>query len=108
MCFRGGITRDSPVAATPCMVAVAAVPSVEEMHQRAQSEQDEGQCPHEVGAVLGEEEEPGHCEEAKKDPRHRYPTVWLRVAYRVGQRRNLVHDLPLILSWERPRNGMRP
>jgi hypothetical protein len=56
------------VAAGDAVVAVAAMSSVEDMHQRTQREEDEGKRSHEVSPMLGEKEEAGDCEEAEEDP----------------------------------------
>ena len=45
-----------------------AMPTVKEVHQRAQRQQEEGQRAHQMGPVLGEQEESGHREEAEEDP----------------------------------------
>jgi hypothetical protein len=50
---------------------VAAMPAVEEMHQRAQRQQEERQRAHQVRSVLHEKEEAGHREEAEQHPRQR-------------------------------------
>jgi hypothetical protein len=48
---------------------VAAMPSVhEEVHERAQQDQQIGQGPEEVRAVLGQEEETEHGSEHQPDP----------------------------------------
>lgn len=50
-------------------VGVVAMLPVQEVHQWTQRKQDERQCTHQVGAVLGEKEESGHRKESGKDPR---------------------------------------
>jgi len=45
--------------------------AVKEVHQRTQGKQCERQNAHQVGTVLGEEEESGHRKEAGEDPRRR-------------------------------------
>jgi len=42
-------------------VTVTAMAAVKEVHQRTQREQNERQCAHQMGAMLREEEESGHC-----------------------------------------------
>ena len=56
-------------------VSVAAVPAVKDVHQRTQRKQDERQRAHQVGAVLREEEEPGHRQESGEEPGRCRPTL---------------------------------
>lgn len=72
---------------------VAAVPTVEEMHQWTKRQQQEGQGAHQVGAVLGEKEETGDREEAEKDPGQRGAALRAWAGRRNGNGRSFDHDV---------------
>ena len=67
-------------------MGMAAVPVMhEQVHQRAEQDEQEGQCPEEVRAVLGEEKEAKDSCERQPDPRED-ASSWRRLVGTVDTR----------------------
>lgn len=66
-----GSRRAASLVTAGAVMTMTTMTMVEEVHQRAQGQQDERQGTHQVRPVLREEEKAGHGDEAEEDPGQR-------------------------------------